>query len=362
MECTAAIAMSYPSTEDRGDSSRRSARNSKFRKRSRAPHDNAIQSLGPMHQAAGPALDLISGRCALKESQTLFSTPPYSSRTVENPHRRKMTRLRRSDRNTPPPKQTVKKKLLVRSPRQSALTDTKDSTTRALMARIAEMEQRLSSHPQSSNPPAAVVMQTAGGVAGPTQDDINDMRSHGRDIIEKRMEKGDIPVGATSSRLKSSLVRDVVEEIHAVTPSVPKRQVSMYLTSRLAYLKNTKATEGRWKQKFTKQHPDGYFARYEGPARGFRLFGRGESLITAAETEAILNYQEAGRPKSGPLYDAVKSINGWTKESIPDDGEGEEEEKKVKVEEPPPQKQKVCTAAGTVVPNNWNCESTGFFK
>ncbi|KAK3287893.1 hypothetical protein CYMTET_4626 [Cymbomonas tetramitiformis] len=208
------------------------------------------------------------------------------------------------------------------------------------MARIAEMEQRLSSHPQSSNPPAAVVMQTAGGVAGPTQDDINDMRSHGRDIIEKRMEKGDIPVGATSSRLKSSLVRDVIEEIHAVTPSVPKRQVSMYLTSRLAYLKNTKATEGRWKQKFTKQFPDGYFARYEGPARGFRLFGRAESLITAAETEAILDFQEAGRPKSGPLYDAVKSINGWTKESIPDDGQGEEEEKKVKVEEPPPQKQK----------------------
>ncbi|KAK3248498.1 hypothetical protein CYMTET_42041 [Cymbomonas tetramitiformis] len=110
----------------------------------------------------------------------------------------------------------------------------------------------------------------------------------------------------------------------------------MYVTTRLAYLKNTKNTEGRWKQKSTQTHPQGYFCRYEGPARGFRIFGRPDNLITPAETQAILDFQAAGRPKTGPIFDKVKAIDGWTDESIPDDEFHAGDEKKLvaKTEEP----------------------------
>jgi len=174
-------------------------------------------------------------------------------------------------------------------------------------------------------------------MSGPTQEDVNDMRSRGREVIEKYMSDGLIPVGSTTSQLKPGVVSKLVDEILIRTPNIPRRQASMYVTTRLAYLKNTQNTDGRWKQKFTQAYKEGYFCRYEGPAKGFRIFGRKDNLITPAETQAILDFQAAGRPKTGPIFDKVKAIQGWTDESIPDDGfsaDGDEKKPVVKTEEP----------------------------
>ncbi|KAK3262000.1 hypothetical protein CYMTET_29122 [Cymbomonas tetramitiformis] len=208
------------------------------------------------------------------------------------------------------------------------------------MARLADMEKKLATATSNTVPvpvqSSVIQAQQPPSMSGPSQDDVNDMRPRGREVIEKYMSAGTIPAGSTTTQLKPGVLSNILDEMLLRTPNIPRRTASMYVTSRLAYLKNTKNTEGRWKQKFTQTHPQGYFCRYEGPARGFRIFGRPDNLITPAETRAILDFQAADRPKAGPIFDKVKAIDGWTDESIPDDefNAGDEKKLVVKTEEP----------------------------
>ena len=256
---------------------------------------------------------------------------------------------KRNLRSTPPAKTTPVSK---KRSRQTALTEVDDDNTRAVMSRIAELEQRLAA--ATTNNPAPLVSAPPAPRSGPTQDEVNDMRSRGREVLEKYMKEGKIKSGDTSSLLKDGVLPQLLNEIMAATPNVPRRQVSMYITTRLAYIKNTKTTEGRWKQKFTETNPEGYFCRYEGPAKGYRIFGRSDHLITPEETQTILEYQAAGRPKEGPLHEKFTSINGCTKDSIPDDEVEEDEKVLVKKEV---QKEEKPAVRFLTVPFLWNNRS-----
>jgi len=163
----------------------------------------------------------------------------------------------------------------------------------AMMQQMQQMQQQMMLLAAATGGKAGVAQPAGAGEAelraaeaDPGNQVLNGMKEDAREIIEEWQKKGYIPRG-TVCVIGPVFHTKVSKHIQSRHPQVPLRLVKQYVTNRLSYLKNNVEGPGRWKFKITVDYPKGFYIRYNGPAAGYRIFGK-KDWPTVEETEACL--------------------------------------------------------------------------